>query len=143
MKCPRKLIILSNDQVAELVRLLEKAEIKCFRTPEGAGGPTEAPDALRPEANSTLWVEDADLPRAHPIAQSFVEEVQRRARRDKCQACGYDLRVHGGTGRCPECGAAFDIPQRLETRTCANCGEDGPGDFEVCWSCGHGYDDAS
>jgi hypothetical protein len=38
---PCKLLIVPKDQVAELVRWLDEADITSFQTPEGYGGPTE------------------------------------------------------------------------------------------------------
>jgi hypothetical protein len=134
----RKLVIVPVEQLRELRRWLDEAEVQSSETPEGYGGPTEGPDALLPEANRTVWVTDGDLERATEVAQSFLKEMKDRATRDKCQQCGYDLRAHSGPGRCAECGHSFDLPQRDFIRKCVNCGEEVPGDFEICWNCGVG-----
>lgn len=64
-----------------------------------------------------------------------------------CSRCGYDLRGLPPTGRCPECGEAYDLRQRQHVRVtdtpqCKRC------DYELlglpgrgqCPECGLDYD---
>ena len=86
-----------------------------------------------PTADATVWLaSESDLDRANEIVFDF--NAQQRYATETCTGCGYDLRGHEEHGACPECGRDFWLP--TVDIACASCGEFGPPEYDVCWSCG-------
>lgn len=134
----RKVAVLPREHVYELRCRLDEASIGSHETPEGVGGPNEWPNltiAPAPESVS-IWVEDTDIEIASEIAAGYLKELAASIAPTKCSQCGYDLRGHRLKGKCPECGHAFELPAEVKTVDCPACGEEVPGNFEVCWNCG-------
>lgn len=69
--------------------------------------------------------------------------LRRRRQGGCCVDCGYDLRGHVASGKCPECGSSFGHAPDVFGAACAHCGELVPVDFIVCWNCGRSKAPAS
>jgi hypothetical protein len=84
-----------------------------------------------------VWIDaGADPRRATCVLRDLESE-----RTDSCCPCGYDLRGHSGRSRCPECGRRAHVG--APDADCPRCGQPGPSDFDVCWSCAAGREPAA
>ncbi len=85
-------------------------------------------------SKTRVWIHDAaDLPDAERVLHAVLA-VPRESTR--CPGCGYDLDGHAGATVCPECGLAVLAASGEAISICGACGEENPGEFEVCWNCG-------
>ena len=82
---------------------------------------------------ANVWIAD---PARYDEGKAILADLDERASGNACGRCGHDLGGHGAPSICPACGLPAEVPMERDPVACPSCGEEGPADFEVCWSCG-------